>query len=117
MGMRTRKLEPSTWRAYFDWITSHFPAVRAEVEVEGLDLGDQVTTDPLVIDGLSYDPYNREVVVTATDVPLEHHIVDPRDIYVLEELGQPSAIEIVDADGHKQIVRITPLQELPPPPV
>ena len=117
MGMRTRKLDPATWRSYFDWITRHLPAVRAEVEVAGLDLGDQVAAGPLVIDGFSYDPYNRELVVTATDVPLEHHIVDPRDVYVLEELGQPTAIEIVDADGHKQIVHITPLHELPPPPV
>lgn len=117
MNIQTRKLEPETWRAYFDWITRHLPSVRAEIEVEGVDLGDQIESDPLVIDGISYDPYNRELVVTATAAQLEHHIVEPREVYVLEELGQPSAVEIVDAEGHKQIVYITPLLELPPPPV
>ena len=117
MGMHTRKLEPATWTSYFDWIARHFPALRAEVEVEGLDVGNQLASEAVVIDGLSYDPYNREVVVTATEVPFEHHIVDPQEIYVLEEAGQPSAIEIVDVHGSKQIVYVTPLRELPPPPV
>lgn len=117
MAMQTRKLEPWTWTSYFDWFARHFPAMRAEVEIEDVDLGDQLASEPMVIDGLSYDPQNHEVVVTATDVPFEHHIVDPREIYVLEESGLPSAIEIVDAKGGKQIVHVTPLRELPPPPV
>src|SRR5262245_26488237 len=90
-AMTTRKLEPSNWRPYFDWLSRHFPSVRAEVDVESLALGDQIEADAVVIDGLSYDPYNREVVVTATDVHFEHHISDPQEIYVVEELGQPSA--------------------------
>lgn len=115
--MQTRKLEPENWRAYFDWMTRHLPAVRAELEVNALELGNQIESEPLVIDGLSYDPYAREVVVTATSAQLEHHISDPKEIYVVEQAGQPTAFEIVDGEGQKQIVRLTPLHELPPPPV
>jgi hypothetical protein len=117
METHTRKLAPETWRTYFDWMTRHMPAVRAEIEVAGLDIGDQIEGHALAIDGLSYDPSSHELVITATDDQLEHHIADPQEIYVLEELGQPSAVEILDAEGHKQILHITPLVELPPPPV
>jgi hypothetical protein len=114
--MSTRKLEPSTWRSYFDWVSKHLPAMRARIDVVDTDLGDQIETEWLPIDGLSYDPYSRELVVTATDAHIEHHIPDPREIYVLEEVGLPSALEILDGEGRTQILRITPLRELPPPP-
>jgi hypothetical protein len=117
MNTQTRKLEPQTWRAYFDWMTRQLPSARAEIEVTGIDIGDQIEGDALSIDGLSYDPSSRELVITATADEIEHHIADPKEIYVLEELGQPSAIEILDGAGYKQIVHITPLLELPPPPV
>jgi hypothetical protein len=115
MATQTRKLEPDTWRPYLDWISRHF-SVRTEVEVDRSDVGDQILANPLVIDGLSYDPQNREVVVTATDAQFEHHISEPREIYVVEELGQPSVIEILDGEGYKQIVYVAQLAELPPPP-
>ena len=101
MQTHTRKLEPQTWRAYFDWMTRQLPAVRAEIEVTGLDIGDQIEGGALTIDGLSYDPSNHELVVTATHDMLEHRTSRTRRKSTCwKRTASQSAVEILDGEGH-----------------
>jgi hypothetical protein len=109
--MATRKLEHDDWQQYFDRISRHLQASRAQIDVTGIDIGAQVAAERLSIEGLSYDPQDDAVVITATEV--EHRIAAPQQIYVIEELGLLRSFEIVDAIGHKQIVVLTPVDALP----
>ena len=109
--MATYKLEPATWRAYFDRVSKHLVTSQVEVRVNGLDIGAQVVDAPLHgLSGFSYDPYDKEFIITAE--PYEEHI-DAREIYVEEELGQLRAIEVIDSDGRARLIEITPALVLP----
>jgi len=110
--MDTRKLEPTHWQTYFDHVSRHLRASRVEIEVTGLDVGSQMVTSRIAIDGLTYDPEDDEVVISAEQ--FEHHIAGPREIYVIEELGQLSCFDVIDGDGHQQIVLLIPVELLPP---
>jgi hypothetical protein len=109
--MATYKLEPDTWQAYFDRVSKHLIASKAEISVNGLDLGAQVVDDPVIgLSGFSYDPYDKEFVITAA--PYEEHI-DAREIYVQEERGVLRAIEVIDTDGRARLIQLTPALALP----
>jgi hypothetical protein len=111
--MKTHKLEPTIWHEYFDYVSQHLPASLVEIDITGFDIGYQVVVSRLAIDGLSYDPRDNEVVIIAEH--FEHHIAAPREIYVVEECGQLSCIDVLDAGGHQQIVLLTAVEALPPP--
>ncbi|MFW5876343.1 MAG: DUF5335 family protein [Myxococcota bacterium] len=102
--MTTRKLEASEWQSYMDGITRQLPGIRAEIHVSGLDLGDQVETERLRLDGITYDARDGSLEIASES--LHHVISQPREIYVQEEAGALQSIEVVDADGHKQIVQL-----------
>jgi hypothetical protein len=109
--MATYKLEPETWQAYFDRVSKHLIASKVEVSVNGLDLGAQVVDTPVLgLSGFSYDPYDKEFVITAA--PYEEHI-DAREIYVEEERGVLRAIEVIDTDGRVRLIELTPALALP----
>ena len=52
---------------------------------------------------------DHHVVMLATD-----DVAGPREIYVIEELGRLSCFDVIDADGHQQIVLLIPVDLLPP---
>jgi hypothetical protein len=109
--MATYKLEPETWQGYFDRVSKHLLASKAEVSVNGLDIGAQVVEAPLItLSGFSYDPHDHEFVITAE--PYEEHI-DAREIYVEEELGVLRAIEVIDTSGRTRLIELTPALALP----
>ena len=76
----------------------------AEIEVASLDLGDQIQAEWLPLIGITYDP-NDDVVEVALD-GLDHMIHRPREIYMDNEVGRLTSLEIVDADGVRQIVKL-----------
>ncbi len=54
--------------------------------------------------GLVFDPKNDLVEVALDGV--DHMIPKPREIYVDDGLRSPMSIEIVDAEGAKQIIKL-----------
>lgn len=109
--MTTRKLERSDWRKYFDEVAKHLPSMRVAVSILGEDIGAQVESEDSALLGISYD-VNDEVLEIATP-SLSHRVEHPQDIYVREEAGRLSSIELVTKDGTKQIVELRPLPSLP----
>jgi hypothetical protein len=105
----TYKLEPSVWQPYFDKVSKHLAASRAEIRVSGLDLGSQIAAADLPLEGMSYDPYEHELLITSED--LEQHIA-AREIFVDEELGNLRGVEVVDSDGHRRVITLSPVLEL-----
>jgi len=111
--MGIRRLEKREWHAFFDHLSKALEAKQAHIEVAGLSLGNQVQADWLPLYGLVYDPKNEvaEIVLEGHD----HLIHKPREIYVEDEAGQWVGLEIIDADGVKQIVRLKEALMLPGP--
>jgi hypothetical protein len=107
-----RKLEKAQWRSYFDTLSKLLEAKEAEIEVASLDLGDQVQAKWLPFLGIAYDPEDDVVEVALEG--LDHLIHRPQEIYVDDEGGLTS-IEIADASGAKQIVKLKDKLLLPAP--
>jgi hypothetical protein len=101
--MTARKLDKIQWRAFFDDFSKALEGKQARVEVASLALGSQVEADWLPLFGITYDPKDDLVEVALKG--LDHMIRKPREIYVESGTGAVESIEIVDADGVKQIVR------------
>jgi hypothetical protein len=111
--MTTRKLDKKEWRTFFDRLSTTLEGQEAEIEVVSLRLGDQVEADWLPLLGIAYDPNDDVVEVALED--LDHLIPKPRDIYVADGPTGVVALEIVDADDVKQIVKLRSPLMLPAP--
>ena len=111
--MATRKLDKTQWRTFFDRLSKMLEGKQAEIEVVSLGLGDQVEAEWLPLIGIAYDPNDDIVEVALED--LDHLIAKPRDVYVEEGPGGLVALEIVDADDVKQIVKLRDPLMLPSP--
>jgi hypothetical protein len=111
--MTTRKLDKTQWRTFFDRLSTTLEGKQAEIEIASLRLGDQVEADWLPLLGIAYDP-NDDIVEVALE-GLDHLISKPRELYVEEGPGGLTALEIIDADDVKQIVRLRDPLRLPAP--
>jgi hypothetical protein len=102
--MTIRKLEKSEWRAFFDGISKLLEGKRAEIEVASLALGDQIEAEWLPLLGLAYDPKDDLFEVALDGV--DHMIPKPREIYIDDDVGGLMSIEVVAADGSRQIIKL-----------
>ena len=108
-----KKLEKSQWRAYFDRVSKALIGKRAEIEVASLKLGDQIAAEWLPLLGITYDPKN-DVIEIALD-GVDHLIHKPREVYVEEKGLELSSLEVIDAEGSRQIVVLRDPLMLPAP--
>jgi hypothetical protein len=108
------KPQPSEWKPLLDRLSKTLIGKRAEVEVAALQLGDQVAADWLPLLGITYDQKD-DLIEVALD-GFDHMIRRPREINLLQEDGQWSAVQIVDAEDRRHIVRLKEPLMLPPPP-
>jgi hypothetical protein len=111
--MTVRKLDKSEWQRVFDALSHSLEGKQAEIEVASLKLGDQVEADWLPLLGISYDPKD-DVLDIALD-GVDHLIENPREIYFDSTVGDLMSVEIVDAEGARQIVKLKEPLMLPPP--
>jgi hypothetical protein len=111
--MTIQKLEKPKWRPFLDIVSKLLEAKVAEIEVASLKLGDQVQAEWLPLIGITYDP-NDDIVEVALE-GIDHMIAKPREIYLDNGSGTLSSIEIVDADGVRQIIKLKDQLMLPPP--
>jgi Family of unknown function (DUF5335) len=111
--MTTRKLDKKQWRTFFDRVSTMLEGKEAEIEIASLRLGDQVEAEWLPLLGIVYDP-NDAIVEVALE-GLDHLIAKPRDIYIEDGPSGLVALEIVDADDVRQIVKLRDPLMLPVP--
>ena len=107
------KLEKSQWQIYFDRISKILTGKRAEIEVASLKLGDQIEAEWLPLLGITYDPKDDIIEIALEGV--DHLIPKPREVYVEQEGLELSSLEIVDAEGVRQIVFLKDPLMLPGP--
>jgi hypothetical protein len=111
--MTIRRLEKPEWRPFFDTMSKILEAKVAEVEVASLDLGDQTQAEWLPLIGVTYDPRDDAVEIALDG--LDHMIRKPREIYLDDGAAGLTSLEIVDADGVRQIVKLKDQLMLPAP--
>ncbi|HET7381520.1 MAG TPA: DUF5335 domain-containing protein [Pseudolabrys sp.] len=102
--MTARKLDKIQWRTFFDDFSKALEGKQAEIEVASLALGNQLEAEWLPLYGIAYDAKDDLVEVALEG--LDHMIRRPREIYVESGVGALASLEIVDADGVKQVVRL-----------
>jgi hypothetical protein len=117
MVMISRRLEKSEWKPLFDLLSKYIvQGKRAEIEIAGLDLGDQVEAEWLPLSGIVYDHKDDivEVALGDGDNHVDHIIRGPREIYFVEDAGRFISLDILDANGRHQIVKVKDFMMLPP---
>jgi hypothetical protein len=97
-----KQLEKSQWRAYFDRMSKATVSKRAEIEIASLKLGDQIEAEWLPLLGISYDPKDDVIGIALEGV--DHLIPKPREVYVEEQGLELSSLEVIDAEGGRQII-------------
>jgi hypothetical protein len=102
--MAVRKLDKKEWQTYFDRISKGLEAEEAEIEVMSLTLGDQHEAEWLPLLGITYEPKGDMLGVAFEG--LDHMIPKPREIWVDEQNRGIASVEIIDAAGIRQIVKL-----------
>lgn len=105
--MPTKKLNPAEWKEYFNKISKDLKNTLVTIEVFGPDLGDQTEVRWQLLKGLNMDPREDSLVVFTEN--LDHRISHPKDIFIEETAGNPTTIEITDADNNKQLIKLQDL--------
>jgi len=105
MVMTVQKIEIADLQHYLDHLSSVLPAEVVEIEVVGLDVGDQLESSGLKLSGISYDPKDDAVSVDLDD-KAQHRIAAPQEVYVDEGDDGLRSIEISCGKGHKHIIKI-----------
>ena len=109
--MATRSLPKTQWESYFDRLARHLKASQAEIEVVGMNLGDQLEGDWVPFYGISYDP-KRDVIEIVLE-GVEHFVTQPSEVIVDEGVEGLDSIEIVASDGVRHIARFREALKLP----
>lgn len=111
--MTIRKLDKKEWRSFLDGMSKVLEGEQAEIEVVSLALGDQIEAEWLPFLGITYDPKDDVVEIALEGV--DHLIEHPREIYVDDNVNGIVSLEVVDAEGARQIVKLREPLALPTP--
>jgi len=102
--MAARSLPKTEWQAYCDGMSKRLAGRQAEIEVTGLSFGAHTATKWLPLLGITYDPKGDLVEVALEG--LDHLIHQPREIAVEDGPEGLTAMQIVDGDQRRQIVKL-----------
>ncbi len=114
--MAYQSIQRSSWNTFGDRISSELKGREVDLEVIGLDLGDQIGAH-LTLDGVSYDSLDDALHVYmeggAGQGHVDHIIQSPQEIYIELSDSGDSQLAIMDGEGRKQLLWIRQLQQLP----
>ena len=114
--MAATEIDRSHWAPFLDTVTNSLIGKQAEIEVVSLDLGDQIESEWTSLIGITYDRKD-DLIEIALD-QLDHMVRSPRQLFVDYAVGDiVAAIEIVDGEGNRQIVKFRDPLALPAPSV
>jgi hypothetical protein len=113
--MAIRRLERNEWGQFCLRATRGFLGRQVNIETVSLEIGFQLEVRLLPLFGMSYDPKSDVLELLVGD--LDHLIRAPREVYVDEALLGAVSVQIIDADGVRQIVTFRDPLMLPPPDV
>jgi len=111
--MATREIAKEHLKDYFDHFSMIMPTELVEIEVAGLDLGDQIEAEWAPMTGISYDPKDDVVVVELEDGKVQHSIRAPAEVVVDEDDNGIHSISIRCGEGHLHVLRLKEPRLLP----
>jgi len=112
--MAVEQIDRMRWAPFFDDITKSLIGKQAEIEIASLDLGDQIEAQWAPLIGITYDEKDDLIEIALEE--LDHMIRAPRQVFIDYAVGGiVAAIEIIDADGNRQIVKLKDPLALPAP--
>jgi hypothetical protein len=108
------QIDRTEWAPFLDAVTNTLIGKQAEIEVVSLNLGDQIEAEWAPLIGITYDRKNDLIEIALEE--MDHLIRSPRELFIDYAVGEVvAAIEIVDNDGNRQIVRFKDPLALPTP--
>ncbi len=106
-----QKVDKSQWRSILDRASKSLVGKRAAIEIAALNLGHQVEAEWLPLLGVTYDP-GDDIVEVALE-GLDHIISAPRGLHLHLARGALTAIEVVDGEGARHILKFNEPLVLP----
>ena len=100
--MSQYQIHKEDWTSYLDRLSKSIQGQELEIEVAGLEVGDQIQEDWTPLEGLSYDPSDDAVYVQTA--ALDHSIRKPQEIYAEEADSFIQSVVIRDGEGQVQTV-------------
>ncbi len=111
--MSSQTLNKADWEHYFNHLSSVMSTFLAEVEVAGLDIGDQVEGEWVPLSGLAYDPKDDLITIDLDSSRVMHNVQNPVEVVVEEDDNGLKSLSIKDADGHLTILKLKTPMALP----
>ena len=112
--MAATEIDRNGWAPFLDGVTNSLIGKQAEIEVVSLDLGDQIEAEWTPLIGITYDRKDDLIEIALDE--LDHLVRSPRQLFADYGIGGiVAAIEIVDGDGNRQIVKFKDPLALPAP--
>jgi hypothetical protein len=102
--MASRTLAKPEWQSYCDRISKGLTGKRAQIEVTGLRIGDQIAAKWLPLFGITYDAKDDLLEIGLEG--LDHLINKPLAISVDDGPEGLTDMEIIDSEGRRQILRL-----------
>lgn len=103
--MATVKLDKAAWQRTFDQMSkSELVGKQVEIEVTGLNIGDQIEQEWIQLLGITYDPKSDLIEILVEG--LDHLIRKPREVWVDHGPAGLVSMEVIDADDVRQIIRL-----------
>jgi len=109
--MAIRRLERGDWGGFCILATQGYFGRQVSIEVISLEIGAQPEVQRSPLMGMSYDPKSDVLQVLLGEV--SHLVHGPRELYVDEELLGAVSVEVVDAEGIRQILTLREPMMLP----
>jgi Family of unknown function (DUF5335) len=102
--MTIRRLQRDDWSGFCIRVTRGFLGKWVDIEVASPQIGFQPEARRLPLIGISYDPKSDVLELLLGE--LEHLIRAPCEFYVDEEPLGITSLQIIDAEGVRQIVTL-----------
>jgi hypothetical protein len=102
--MAALTLAKPEWQSYCDRISKGLTGKRAQIEVTGLRIGDQIAANWLPLLGITYD--SKDDLLEIALEGLDHLINKPLAISVDDGPDGLTGMEIVDSEGRRQILKL-----------
>ena len=103
--MAIEKIEKADLKHYFDNLSRILPDESVQIEVVGMDVGDQLAADNVRLEGISHDESNDEIVIHLANAA-DHNISGPQEVYVEQNDNGLQSMEITCSKGHKHIIKL-----------
>ena len=111
--MTTIKIEKRNLKEYLEHLSGRIPTELVEIELAGLDVGDQIEAEWVSMTGIGFDPDEDVVSIELENGKLEHVVREPVEFWVEEEGAHVRAINIVSGDGLQHLIRLKEPKKLP----